>query len=84
MRTIKKFVFSMAIVASLTSTTIQAECSREWTGYDSVGGVGYQESVMVPSLTPYIALVTVAALAIVAVAIRHAGHSHHHDHNHCH
>lgn len=47
------------------------------------GGYGYEESCCSPSLTPYIALGSVAIIAIVALAVRHH-HHHHHQHSHCH
>lgn len=44
-----------------------------------MGGSGYQNSWSAPSLTPYIALGTVAAVAIAVMAVRH-----HHGHGHSH
>lgn len=66
------------LMASLTTAPFQAEGQQ----VASVGGVGYEESIVAPSMTPYLALCAVTALAIVAVAVRHTGSGHNHNHSH--
>ncbi|MBA2726577.1 MAG: hypothetical protein H0U49_00185 [Parachlamydiaceae bacterium] len=78
MKKIKKLTTLALLFASLTGTAFQAEAQQ----VASVGGVGYEESIVAPSLTPYIILTAVVALAIVAVAVRHTGSGHTHVHNH--
>jgi hypothetical protein len=70
----KKIVALLAITMTLIATPSQAEASPNQ--YD-LGGVGYQNSWTLPSLTPFIALGTVAVVAIAVLAIRHHHHSHH-------
>jgi len=77
MKKIRKLTALTLLLASLTGSSFQADAQQ----VASVGGVGYEESIVAPSLTPYIALCAVAALAIVAIAVRHVGHSSH-SHSH--
>jgi hypothetical protein len=79
MKKIKKYLLIMAVAVSSSNL---AGADLEWDDYESCGGVGYEESLCAPSLTPYIALCTVAAIGIVAIAIRHTGHGHGHSHSH--
>lgn len=77
----KKIVLLTLLAATFMGTSAEVDAQGS---FASVGGVGYEESLVLPSMTPYIALCTVAALGIVAIAVRHTGHGHSHSHNHSH
>lgn len=78
MKKIKRIVAAAALLTMLSSAV-----NLEAQGYyeDTTGGIGYQTSSTVPSLTTEIALGTVAIIAIVAIAIRHGHHGHSHSHS---
>lgn len=80
MKKYRKLAFMALLTAVFCSTSVNLQAQD----CCSVGGVGYEESLVVPSLTPYIALATVATIGLVAIAIRHTGSGHSHSHSHSH
>ncbi len=79
MKQFKKMTAFAVLLATL-GVTPQIDAQE---GVASIGGIGYEESMVLPSMTPYIAICTVAAIGIVAIAVRHShGHGHSHNHNH--
>lgn len=76
MKKLRKLILTTLAASSLSTTLVYAQEQPDFV--ESCGGVGYEESICCPSLTPYIALCTVAAIGIVAIAIRHTGHGHSH------
>ncbi len=78
MKKFKNFTALTLVIASLSGAPSQADAQQ----VASVGGVGYEETLVAPSLAPYIALCAVTALIIVAVAVRHVGSGHNHSHSH--
>lgn len=75
MNKIKKWVAGAALIAMTTSTANTLDAQEYYT---DLGGVGYEDSISVPSLTPYIAVCTLALVAIVVLAVRHHHHAHAH------
>lgn len=78
MKTLKKLVASLAVLATLsTSAVVEAQPYV----YES-GGYGYEEARRAPALAPTIALSTIAAAAIIAVILQNGGGSSHgHSHS---
>lgn len=78
MTSAKKFIFTLAALAMLSTSTnnLRAEeCCID------NGGCGYDACCRSSSLAPAIALGTIAAIAIVAVAVQNtSGHAHCHSH----
>lgn len=72
MKTLRAILLAMTLGLCASTSSLAAQ------EFD-MGGSGYQNSWTAPSLTPYIALGTVAAVAIAVMAIRH-----HHGHGHSH
>lgn len=68
MNKMRKLV-ALATLTAMIGTSAGSLDAQEY--YSDCGGCGYEDSWCCPSLTPYIALGTVAVIAIVAIAVRH-------------